>query len=58
MSCFVFRADGNSDIGLGHVMRCMSIADAAVEMGHDVLSRLSVDVLRKHTLMIDRKSVV
>lgn len=25
---FLFRADGNSDIGLGHIMRCLSIADA------------------------------
>ena len=24
----LFRADGNSAIGLGHVMRCLSIADA------------------------------
>lgn len=24
----IFRADGNSSVGLGHVMRCLSIADA------------------------------
>ena len=24
------RADGNTDIGMGHVMRCLSIAEAAV----------------------------
>lgn len=27
----IFRADGNPDIGAGHVMRCLSIADAADE---------------------------
>ena len=47
MSCFVFRADGNSDIGLGHVMRCMSIADAAVEMGHDVCFVLADNSVEK-----------
>lgn len=29
----VFRADGNKTIGAGHVMRCLSIADAARERG-------------------------
>ena len=24
----LFRSDGNSDIGSGHIMRCLSIADA------------------------------
>lgn len=28
---FYIRADGNSVIGMGHIMRCMSIADAATE---------------------------
>lgn len=28
---FVIRADGNSEIGMGHVMRCLSIADAVKE---------------------------
>lgn len=26
---FIFRADGNPEIGVGHIMRCLSIADAA-----------------------------
>lgn len=26
---FMFRADGNPEIGAGHIMRCLSIADAA-----------------------------
>ena len=30
---FMIRADGNSVIGMGHVMRCLSIADAVKEQG-------------------------
>ncbi|MCR4649809.1 MAG: UDP-2,4-diacetamido-2,4,6-trideoxy-beta-L-altropyranose hydrolase [Lachnospiraceae bacterium] len=30
----LFRADANSNIGQGHVMRCLSIADALTEAGH------------------------
>ena len=33
----IFRTDGNSDIGLGHVMRCLSIADAFKENGESCL---------------------
>lgn len=33
----VFRADGNSNIGLGHVMRCLSIADAFKNAGESCL---------------------
>ena len=29
----IFRADGNSSVGAGHVMRCLSIADAAKQAG-------------------------
>ena len=29
----LFRADGNASIGAGHVMRCLSIADAARDKG-------------------------
>ena len=31
--CLIFRADGNSCVGAGHIMRCISIADAASEKG-------------------------
>ena len=31
---FVFRADANSNIGQGHVMRCLSLSDALEEAGH------------------------
>ena len=30
---FLFRADGNASVGAGHVMRCLSIADAARDNG-------------------------
>ena len=29
---FYIRADGNTQIGMGHVMRCLSIAEAAVDL--------------------------
>ena len=29
----IFRVDGNPEIGSGHIMRCLSIADAAKEQG-------------------------
>lgn len=33
----IFRADGNSKIGAGHVMRCLSIAKAALKQGHECI---------------------
>lgn len=33
----LFRADGNAKIGAGHVMRCLSIADAAKDKGIDCI---------------------
>lgn len=31
----IFRVDGNPEIGSGHIMRCLSIADAAKEQGEE-----------------------
>ncbi len=33
----IFRADGNSDIGSGHIMRCLSIAEAGKILGEHCL---------------------
>lgn len=33
VSTLIIRADGNETVGLGHIMRCLSIADAAKEKG-------------------------
>lgn len=32
----LFRADGNPDIGTGHIMRCLSLADALQEQGGEI----------------------
>lgn len=34
---FIFRADGNAKIGSGHIMRCLSIANAAKNKGEQCL---------------------
>lgn len=36
-----FRADANKTIGMGHIMRCLSIADAFRALGHDILFIIS-----------------
>ena len=33
----IFRADGNPDVGTGHIMRCLSIADAFRSMGKEAV---------------------
>lgn len=40
---FMFRADGNPEIGAGHIMRCLSIADATVGVGKRVRAVPAVD---------------
>jgi UDP-2,4-diacetamido-2,4,6-trideoxy-beta-L-altropyranose hydrolase len=42
----VFRADGNSKIGMGHIMRCLSIANSAKELGQKCLFVVSTDGLQ------------
>lgn len=42
----VFRADGNSQIGMGHIMRCLSIANSAKELGQKCLFVVSTDGLQ------------
>lgn len=32
-----FRSDGGAKIGMGHIMRCLSLAKASLEFGHEVV---------------------
>jgi UDP-2,4-diacetamido-2,4,6-trideoxy-beta-L-altropyranose hydrolase len=41
----VFRCDGSSRIGLGHVVRCMAFAHAAAARGADVLFAMRPDAI-------------
>ena len=34
---FYIRADGNEKIGMGHIMRCLTVADALRKQGEEVL---------------------
>lgn len=40
---FYIRADGNTAIGVGHVMRCLSVAEAAKKLGAEKLLFLLAD---------------
>ena len=42
----IFRADGNRHIGSGHVMRCLSIADAFRRAGEDSLFVMAQDQMK------------
>lgn len=41
------RADANREIGAGHIMRCLSIADALRDMGEDVLFLVADETAEK-----------
>ena len=43
----LFRADGNSEIGTGHVMRCLSIADAFKRNGEDSVFVLADNSMKR-----------
>jgi UDP-2,4-diacetamido-2,4,6-trideoxy-beta-L-altropyranose hydrolase len=46
MARIAIRADGGSDIGIGHIMRCLSLAKAFTQKGHIVyfLSKYSMGI--------------
>jgi UDP-2,4-diacetamido-2,4,6-trideoxy-beta-L-altropyranose hydrolase len=39
--CVIFRVEGQPNIGLGHVMRCMALAQKLVQCGHTVFFFMS-----------------
>lgn len=42
----LFRADGNKEIGAGHIMRCLSIADAFKRIGEECVFALADDSMQ------------
>ncbi len=36
-ACIVFRVDGNADLGLGHIMRCLTLANVFNRSGYEIL---------------------
>lgn len=48
----LFRADGNSSVGMGHVMRCLSIADGFRNIGENCLFVTADEGL--HTIIEER----
>ena len=47
MSTVIFRADANHNVGMGHVMRTLSIANAFVSAGNSVRFVLADDTVRE-----------
>lgn len=51
-----FRADGNKDIGMGHLMRCICIAENLVQSGNEVIFIVSPDsdtqIIAQHNLRV------
>lgn len=43
----VIRADANKEIGMGHIMRCLSIADAASSLGREIMFVLADNSVKK-----------
>ena len=42
----IFRADGNPVIGAGHIMRCLSIADAFKALGEEAVFAVADDRMK------------
>ena len=58
MSRIVFRADGNSTVGTGHVMRCLSIADTFKSHGHECVFITAEDEFKATIALHGHKSIV
>ncbi|OIO54318.1 UDP-2,4-diacetamido-2,4,6-trideoxy-beta-L-altropyranose hydrolase [Candidatus Peregrinibacteria bacterium CG1_02_54_53] len=59
----LFRTDGNATIGLGHVMRCLALAQAAREAGHSSIfvmtpneEKISDRLQEEHCTVISMKA--
>jgi UDP-2,4-diacetamido-2,4,6-trideoxy-beta-L-altropyranose hydrolase len=54
----VFRADGNSKIGAGHIMRCLSVAQALRRRGEECVFVLADDAFKSPVGSLDFKTIV
>ena len=54
----IFRADGNPKIGAGHIMRCLSIADAAKDKGETCEFILSSEDFKDVVVRNGHKAIV
>ena len=50
MKTVIFRVDGNKNIGMGHVIRCMALASAFFNKGYQIIYAMSDDTLKNRIL--------
>lgn len=58
MSVIGIRADGNSEIGTGHIMRCMSIASQVKKLGHEPVFLLADNRIEEMVVKGGFKTVI
>lgn len=54
----VFRVDGNEQIGLGHIMRCLTLANRFHSSGFNILFICSISSEKSMSLVNDRHHVI